>query len=197
MDIYAYEYEGNLYVNLTNRCTNDCEFCIRRNGDGIGSSGSLWLKREPTAFDVISAIKMFDVNAYADVVFCGYGEPTYALDVLLEVAEFAHSINKRTRLNTNGHADVINARSVAPMLVGKIDVVSISLNQSSSAKYDALCSPIIANAFDTMLNFARACVECGLQTILSVVAVDGVDVDECQRVADSVGAKLRVRSYIE
>lgn len=29
MNTYTYELDGNLYVNLTNKCTNDCAFCVR------------------------------------------------------------------------------------------------------------------------------------------------------------------------
>ena len=51
-DVYAYPYEGNLYINLTNRCTNNCEFCVRRGADGVGGH-YLWIKKEPTAQEVI------------------------------------------------------------------------------------------------------------------------------------------------
>ena len=29
MDTITYELGNNLYINLTNRCSNDCEFCVR------------------------------------------------------------------------------------------------------------------------------------------------------------------------
>ena len=28
-DTYVYELDGNLYINLTNKCSNKCEFCVR------------------------------------------------------------------------------------------------------------------------------------------------------------------------
>ena len=43
-----YEYGGGLYANLTNRCPDRCEFCIRYMVDSLGGADSLWLKREPT-----------------------------------------------------------------------------------------------------------------------------------------------------
>ena len=72
---FVYRYGDNLYVNLTNKCCNDCTFCIRNNGDGIGDSGDLWLSREPSSDEVIEAIKRH--GEYVELVFCGYGEPTY------------------------------------------------------------------------------------------------------------------------
>ena len=44
----TYEYEGALYVNLTNKCNCNCEFCLRH-GKAEGSiytEDSLWLERE-------------------------------------------------------------------------------------------------------------------------------------------------------
>ena len=34
----TYKVGNGLYVNMTNRCTNACDFCIRNNGDGAYGS---------------------------------------------------------------------------------------------------------------------------------------------------------------
>ena len=44
----------------------------------------------------------------------------------------------RTRLNTDGHGNVINKRNIVPELVGLIDAVSISLNSTDPVQYGAL-----------------------------------------------------------
>ena len=77
----TYEVDGNLYVNITNRCTNNCEFCIRNNGDGAYGSDSLWLEREPTKDEILASVFERDLTKYSEIVFCGYGEPTERLDV--------------------------------------------------------------------------------------------------------------------
>lgn len=45
----TYEYEDALYVNLTNKCNCNCEFCLRhgRKEGSIYTEDSLWLEREP------------------------------------------------------------------------------------------------------------------------------------------------------
>ena len=43
METISYEYEGSLYVNLTNRCDCACVFCLRHNGH------KLHLRRRPVA----------------------------------------------------------------------------------------------------------------------------------------------------
>jgi TatD family-associated radical SAM protein len=195
-DIYAYRVYDNLYINLTNRCCNNCAFCIRNEGDGIENSGSLWLSSEPSAAQVIEAIKGFSPDEYEDVVFCGYGEPTYALGVMLEVAAYAHSIRKKTRLNTNGLGRLIFGADIVPMLKPAIDYVSVSLNESDATKYDALCRHAFAGAYDEILRFTRDCVNAGIDTTMTVVNTGDIDVEKCAEVCAKTGARFRVREKI-
>ena len=191
---FVYRYGDNLYVNLTNKCSNACDFCIRNNGDGIGDSGNLWLSREPNAQEVIELIKSFD--GYNEVVFCGYGEPTYKVDEMVEVGKFVRAQGKVTRLNTNGHGNFINGRNIVPELKEAIDIISVSLNSHTPKTYDQICHSIYGEeAFSAMLDFTHKCVQAGIETIMSVVAVDGVDVEKCRAIAEQTGAKLKVREY--
>lgn len=192
---FVYRYGENLYVNLTNKCSNACDFCIRNNGDGIGDSGNLWLSREPNAQEVIELIKSFE--GYNEVVFCGYGEPTYKVDEMVEVGKFVRAQGKVTRLNTNGHGNFINGRNIVPELKEAIDIISVSLNSHTPKTYDQICHSIYGEeAFSAMLDFTHKCVQAGIETIMSVVAVDGVDVEKCRAIAEQTGAKLKVREYI-
>ena len=192
---FVYRYGDNLYVNLTNKCCNDCTFCIRNNGDGIGDSGDLWLSREPSSDEVIEAIKRH--GEYAELVFCGYGEPTYKTKEMIDAARFAHSLGKTTRLNTNGLGNRINGRDIVPELKGVIDIVSVSLNSDNADGYDAVCRSVYGrDAFFAMLGFTEKCVAAGIDTVMSVVAVGGVDVDKCMELARKTGARLKVREYI-
>ena len=196
-DVYAYKFGDNLYINLTNRCCNACKFCIRTHGDTVNGEDNLWLSKEPTSDEVVEAIKAVDYD-YEDVVICGYGEPTYKMEELIAVADYAHSIGKKVRLNTNGLGNLINGADITPLLKGKADVISISLNESSAEKYDELCCPKYGlDAYPAILDFTKKCVTLGIDTVLSVVDYGGVNIDECRAVAESTGAKLRVREYIE
>ncbi len=38
----TYEYEGNLYINMTNQCPNRCDFCLRQNSSGSLYASNLW-----------------------------------------------------------------------------------------------------------------------------------------------------------
>ena len=196
MDTYVYKIGNNLYVNLTNRCSNRCTFCVRDEKHPF-EGYDLWLKEcEPTAQQVIDLIG--DPAQYGEIVFCGFGEPTYRLGAMLEICDYAHAKGGKTRLNTNGHGSIINQHDITADLVGRLDGINISLNASNARLYEKLCRPIYPEmAFDSMLFFAQACREKGLNCWFSVVDCIGEEeVAACQKLADSVGIPLRVREMI-
>ena len=197
----TYEVDGALYINLTNRCSNSCEFCIRKNGDGAYGSDSLWLVREPSADEAIEAVFSRDLTAYREIVFCGYGEPTEQLDVLCAVArkikeEFP---NIKVRVNTNGHSDLINGRDTTGDFFGIVDAISISLNTPSPEKYVEICHPIYkTDAFFALIDFAKRVKSCVPTVLFSVVrqTLTEEELIECEKIAADAGVTLRVRDYI-
>ena len=205
-NVYVYEYfaeenhEGFLYVNLTNKCTNRCTFCIRNNENGVGGDADLWLTKEPTAADVIEALGKFDVDSYKEVVFCGYGEPTMRLDTLLEIAAYIKKNYKcSVRINTNGHANAIHKADVTPRLRGLIDTLSISMNAPDAKSYDEICKCCFGEAgFDYMLDFANRAAAHVPHVLLSIVDImPEEDIERCRKLAEQNGCKLRVRHYVE
>ena len=195
----CYALENSLYINLTNRCTNECTFCVRDKDCGIGDV-NLWLEREPTLEEVIEDIKKFNPKNYNEVVFCGYGEPTLRLDVILGAAKFIkENYNSRIRINTNGHANLVYKRDVTPEFHGLIDVASISLNAKNAKEYNEICKCAYGEAgFDAMLDFAKCATKYIPEVVLSIVDVlPEEDIEECKKIAEKAGAKLRVRTLIQ
>lgn len=197
----TYVVENGLYVNMTNKCTNRCDFCIRKNGDGAYGSDSLWLEREPSREEVWAAIQQADPMAYGELIFCGYGEPTCRLDDMLWVCGQVRQTYPavKIRLNTNGHASLIYGEDVAARFAGCFDVLSISLNAPSAKEYDAIChSKYGLAAFDGMFSFASRVKKYVPQVIFSVVRqfLSPEALAECQRLCDEAGVPLKVREYI-
>ncbi len=187
----AYEMWGNLYLNITNRCTNKCEFCIRYQTDVLWGY-NLRLDHEPTAQELLEAIG--DPTHYKEIVFCGYGEPTVRLDVLLEVGRAVREAGGRVRVNTNGHASLIWNRNVAPELAEAADAVSVSLNAESAAVYEQICKPAYgSDTYDHVKAFIRESLKAGLEVTASVVNVPEVDIEASRKVATELGASFRVR----
>lgn len=195
MDTYVYRYNDALYINLTNQCTNNCTFCIRNSHDGVGGY-DLRLHSEPEAFEIIQELEKAGVIKKA--VFCGLGEPTMRLDVLLRVAAYLKAKGVHVRLNTNGQGSVYAGTDIAPLLRGFVDTVSVSLNASNAADYQRDCqSDYGEEAFVHVLTFAKSCLAQGIKTVLTVVDVIGEEeIEKCRRIAEEAGAAFRVRQLI-
>ena len=193
---FTYEIGGNLYINLTSRCTNACTICVRNEkADYFGHK--LWLAREPAAEEVTARLPE-DISRYKEYVFCGFGEPTLRLGTLLGVTAFIKRRGGVTRLNTNGQANMIAGRDVTRELFGKVDKINVSLNEATAEDYVRLCRPAYgAAAFDGLQDFAQKCARRGIDTWFSVVDVIGAQkVELCRAIAARCGVALKVRPYI-
>lgn len=187
----AYEMWGNLYLNITNRCSNECTFCIRYQTDVLWGY-NLKLDAEPTVQEIVEAIG--DPTRYREVVFCGYGEPTIRFDVLKEVAARVKRAGARVRVNTNGQGSLIWNRNITPELKEVADSISVSLNAHNAEVYGRLCRPTRGGrVFDHVLSFIRECLRVGLEVTASVVDVPGIDLAQTQALARELGVPLRVR----
>jgi len=192
-----YTYHNQVYANITNRCDCSCQFCIRTHKDSVGEADNLWHKTEPTLEEIKKAMDEFDFDGYEELVFCGYGEPTCALENLIGSAVYAkEKYNIKIRLNTNGLANLYHKRNVVPELAKVIDSVSISLNAPTAEKYQEVTRPQFENAFPAMLEFASLAKEAFSHTQLSIVDVlPEEEIKECQRIADERGIYLKIRKF--
>ena len=195
----AYEFEGSLYVNLTNRCTNKCKFCIRFTPSGVDGI-DLWLLHEPSIDEIKEALIKADYKKYDQIVFCGYGEPMLRWEEVVEAAKFIRETSSaKIRINTNGHANRFAGRDVTPEMKGLIDVISISLNAENAEKYHEICvCDYGEEGFYDMLEFAKAAKDNVPEVILSIVdVIDKEAIEKCRKIAEEIGVTFRVRSYSE
>lgn len=201
-NILVYTLDKKIYINLTNRCTNDCIFCLRKDKDDVCGQ-ALWLDNEnSTAKDVIEQFeKIYTDTPSQEVIFCGYGEPMLKLEELKETASYIKKQypDTKIRINTNGHANFVYKRNVLPELKGIIDEISVSLNGTTKKEYDELSQPKFAEAYDEVKKFIKACSDEGISIVASVV--DGykgrhLNLEKCEEIAKDLGAKLRVREWI-
>lgn len=185
---------SGLYINLTNRCTNDCLFCIRNLGDSVGDADSLWLDYEPTREEILDNIKKRDLSLYSEIVFCGYGEPTERLDdVLWLCGQIKQICSLPIRVNTNGHASLIAGYDTTPLFAGLVDKMNVSLNAASGTEYVELCKPVFGvRAYQGVLDFAVKVKKHVPDVVLSIVA-GTTDSKACKAVADEHGIAFRIR----
>jgi len=200
----AYPIGNSLYLNLTNRCMNDCTFCIRKKAPLFNQEHALWLEHEPTAEEVIKAIG--DPNKYEQIVFCGYGEPLIRLDVIKKIAADQKSKIQTSksqpktiiRLDTNGQANLFWGRNILPELKGLIDSITISLNAENEKAYDKLCRSVFGKAaYPAILEFIKEAKKYIPRVEASVVDRPGINKAACKKIVAKLGVHFRLRPYYE
>ena len=102
--VYTLKNNPNLYLNITNKCSNQCYFCFKRFWKGIGKT-NLQLHPDPSPQKIIKELQqaLDKTSSKKEVVFCGFGEPTTRLDTIIDVIKFIKKkFQNPTRLDTNG-----------------------------------------------------------------------------------------------
>ena len=197
----TYKIGNSLYINVTNRCTNRCTFCIRYTPSGVGEGIDLWLDSEPAQQEITAEIlKQLDKEKFDEIVFCGYGEPLMRFYDVMEVCkEIKQKSDIPIRINTNGHANKIFDKDVTPLMEGLVDTISISLNGKNAQEYEKVCqSDYKEDGFYYMLDFAKKAKDHVKNVILSVVdVISDEDIEECRKIAQGIGVTFRVREYSE
>lgn len=198
----TYEFNGSLYVNVTNQCSNNCTFCLRNNHDTVNGEDNLWLEREPEVEEIKADFEKRDLSSYSSVVFCGYGEPLMRYDACIEVASWLKKNHPTLpiRINTNGQANLIAKKDITPLFKGIVDSISISLNAANAKRYDELCKSIFGeDAFFELQDFAMKAKKYVPSVILSIVDHDitNDEIEECRNIAKKCGVDFRIRPYIE
>ena len=189
----VYPIRSSLYLNITNRCTAACTFCVRYFTDVV-KGHNLRLKKEPTAKELIKEIG--DPKKYDEVVFCGYGEPLLRLEVVKEVAAAVKKKGGRVRIDTNGHGNLIHKRNIVPELKGLVDAVSVSLNAQNAELYAQLSQPKFGPAsYEAVKAFIKDAKNHIPDVTATVVSAPGVDLEACRKIAEELGAKYRIREY--
>lgn len=187
-----------LYINLTNACTNDCVFCLRSQKDDV-CGAEMWHDDKYSLEDIISQFKTFKTPK--NVVFCGYGEPFLKKDMMKAFAEYLRKNYPeiKIRVNTNGHANAIYKYNVAEEFKNLLDEASVSLNSDNAEQYNEICNPKIDNAYEEVKKFISACAKAGIKVSASIVTgFDDrkIDIDNCEKIAHSLGANFRNREFI-
>ncbi len=191
--VYTYKIGNSLYINVTNRCDSNCVFCKRKTTAEVkGYTLRMDKSQEPEAVVYIKEIG--DPTKYDEIVFCGYGEPTIRWDVVKKVAKYVKDKGGKTRLNTNGHGNVINQRDITPEFENLIDKVSVSLNSADSQQYAELMR-VKPEMHSEMIDFAKKAKQ-HTKVVMSVVGISEIDIEEAKRfVTEEIGVDFREREY--
>lgn len=192
----AYQIRDSLYLNITNRCTNSCIFCAKFS-DFIVKGHELHLDHEPSVEEVKQVIG--DPTRYAEIVFCGYGEPLLRLDLIKEVSRWLKKQGVLVRINSDGQANLVHGRNILPELTGLIDSISISLNAPDAENYHHLCRSTYGEqqSYQAVKDFLQQASQYIPEVLATAVTYPGIDITACEKVARELGVKFRAREYNE
>ena len=203
MTNHFYEYEGGLYVNLTNRCPVACSFCAKQAWDWSFRGRNLLLKSEAPLAELRTGLAghLRAALRWREVVFCGYGESTYRLAEMSRLSRDAKVLRSgiSVRLNTIGLGDLIWERDIVPELARFLDSVSVSLNTADPEQWLELHRPapaFRARGFAASRLFAERCVAAGLPTRVTAVEQPGVDLEALRAYARRIGAEFLARPQL-
>ena len=193
----VYWLGDNLYLNITNRCSNNCYFCFRRYKSGINGF-NLRLREEPTLSQIIDELQNFiSRRSWKEVVFCGFGEPLERLDRVIEVTKW---IKKRfpitVRIDTNGQAYLLNKgrNIIGELKEAKVDRISVSFNAHNKETYNYICKPKFENSYQSVLDFVEEAREY-FDIEITVVNIPEVDISKVKEIAGKMGVEFRLREY--
>lgn len=195
----VYPYGENLYLNLTSLCPTECVFCVKHEAGRLFRGTDLALEREPEIDEAWGAVlERTAGRLYQEFVFCGYGESTYRLGAVLELARRLKRCYPRSarRLNTIGLGSLLWERDIVPELALSLTAVSVSLNTADPAQWLKLHRPRVEmreHGYEAALEFIRGCVLADLEVTVTAVELPGVDLQAVRRLAESLGAGFRAR----
>jgi GTP 3',8-cyclase len=196
----VYWIENTLYLNITNKCSNSCYFCFKRYKQGIDGF-NLKLTLEPTFEEIISELAtVLQMRTWDNLVFCGFGEPTERLNVLLDTAKWVkkHFVRPiKIKLDTNGHGYLLNPGRdvVGELKQAGVEKVSVSLNAEDNETYMEICRPAIPGSYKAAIDFI-CCARSLLEVEVTAVRLPEVDLKKIGAIVEDLGVAFKVREYI-
>lgn len=196
----AYSFRRGLYLNLTERCPTACVFCVKNSWKRSFRGRDLRLPGgEPSAEQTWREAETRILRSRPrELVFCGYGESTYRLPALRDIAARARKKfpDISLRLNTIGLGSLIWGRDIVPEVSGFLDAVSVSLNTADPGQWLRLHRPreeFKEYGFPAAVEFIHRCARAGLQTTVTAVDLPEITHHATARLAQALGAGFRLR----
>jgi TatD DNase family protein len=173
-----------------------CPYCIKYKWSNKFEDNYLKLDREPSCKEIIDAIE--DLTEYNEIVFCGYGDPLVRVEVVKEVAKWIKEHGSKVRINTAGLANRYYRENILLKLKGLIDIISISLNGSTSKEHNEINKPMFKEeAFGEILNFIKEAKNYLPEVIITTIEFPGFNVSKVEKIAKDIGVKFRLRPYLD
>jgi TatD DNase family protein len=196
MNTVSYVFGDNLYLNITNRCTMACPYCIKHKWANKFNGNDLKLDKEPSAKEVIESIDY--PKKYKEIIFCGYGDALIKLEEVKKIARWIKEHGGKVRINTAGLANAYHAKNIFPELKGLVDIISVSLNGSNPQEHNKINNPMFKEkSFDEVIRFVTESKKYIQEVVITAVELPGFDISKVKEIADNLGVLFRARPYLD
>ena len=190
--IIGFDLNGRRYLNITNQQNLRCDVFAESAGIWNIRDLDLRLRSTPQLEEIEAAIA--EEREPRQVVFCGLGEATCRLYVMLNVAKHLQQRDIKVILNTDGLANLIHNRDVTPDLEGNIDEVTVFMFAQDERTYNHYCRPRRRGAYDAMLDFIRRARQFVPSVVVTAIeGLPGVDIAQCAVLARQMEVKFQPR----
>ena len=190
---------GNkIYINLTNRDTNDRQFLTSETTENFFGH-NVKIEKEPSADEVWKIIREIDLESVQEVVLGGIGEPTLRLDVTQELARRLKMNFPRLKISliTNGQGSLIKGDNILSDLKESVDSISVLLYTGDPQQYEELCRPLGGEAvFPAILEFIRGGVANGFEMEIIGINLPQIDLFKIKHLSDLFGTGYNVKRAV-
>ncbi len=221
---YFTKNNNTIYLNITNRCTNKCIYCLKyfpSNYDFLLARR----KREPSKKEILKAtekaaeeLKRQEKNI-EEICFCGLGEPLLRFNLVEHLIPQLKKYAK-VRIDTNGQVELWQKDAALKLKKAGLNKIAISINAEDCCTYNLLCKPkkIYQNfehvlgiipkpeIYDSIISFIKNCKKQGIETEITAVKIPKEkmpkrfrdftpNLEEIKKLAEKMGIKFRKRNY--
>ena len=197
----SYEYEGALYVNLTNRCDCACVFCLRHNGHKAPSTPTTcgWSTSHPAGSPGQPAGPgLLPVPGAGVLRLRRAHVPHRRHRVAGGRAEKAGANLHRCASTPTATPTCSWAGTWPPCSRGALTPSPSPSTLHAGGVLRRHQAPPGHAAWDAMLDFARECKEYVPHVVMTIVDKDKTpeEITRCRRLTEDLGVTLRIRAYI-
>lgn len=181
--------EGSLIIDCHEH-VNECRR-LREQLDGQKD------KRSPFGKNKLPSLmtRLKHPGDYQEIILTDIGS---SLDFFYDFLQVARSIREqggRVRVLTDGLENYHCGQDITPDLEDNVDAITVAMIAQDKETYDRYSDSGVENAFDQMLNFACGASEFVADTtLLAIEGLPGVDIDACQKLAESMSVNFKSQS---
>ena len=201
--IYYKKGSEEMSINITNKCPNNCCFCIRDRKVGWSDS-NLYLEKEPSLKEIEKEIlKSLKTNSkIKKVKICGYGERLLRASLLPNIVFLMKKERPEIiiQLATSGWPIYNTEEGITyfkKSVENGLDIVYLGLHAINFKDYEKIVNPCISakKAFSQTMDFVKMAVTLNLKVTCAFVDLNNLSIEDVKKFTKKLNCKYEIRSF--